>query len=146
MRIDLADEETPGLGLCAEFIWVKVVILIDRRHQCDWRLSWWIRFIMVWSLDMNYCSRASPVVKLSLLFSRMDCLAMEAQRTITMSTACSNMSLLVNDFAYNVPGSYMCPQKVFKRWQEPVCLNSPSTLSIKTYCGSAYPYRRWGSI
>lgn len=40
MRIDLADEETPGLGLCAEFIWVKVVNLIDRRPQCDWGLSW----------------------------------------------------------------------------------------------------------
>lgn len=39
MRVDLAEEETPGLGLCAECFWVKV-ILIDRRPQCDWGLSW----------------------------------------------------------------------------------------------------------
>lgn len=40
MRIDPADEETPGLDLCAEFICLKVAILIDRRRQCDCRLSW----------------------------------------------------------------------------------------------------------
>lgn len=99
-------EETPGLGLCAEYVWV-VIILIDRRPQCDWRWRWWIRFIMLWSLGMNYCSAASPVVKLSFMFSRMGCLAMEAQRTITMWTACSDMSLLVNGFAYNVPRCYV---------------------------------------
>lgn len=39
MRIHPADEETPGLDLCAEFICVKVAILMDRRPQCDCRLS-----------------------------------------------------------------------------------------------------------
>lgn len=59
MRIDSADEERPGLDLCAEFICVKVAILIDRRPRCDCRLSWWIRFIMLWSLGMSYYRTAS---------------------------------------------------------------------------------------
>lgn len=60
-----------GMDLCVEFIWVKVVILIDRQPLCDCRLNWWIWFTMLWSFGMNCNSTAPLVVKLSLVFSGM---------------------------------------------------------------------------
>lgn len=40
MRIVLACEETSGLDLCVEFIWIEAVILIENRWQVTANLSW----------------------------------------------------------------------------------------------------------
>lgn len=154
MRIDPADEERPGLGLCAEFICVKVAILIDRRPHCDCRLSWWIRFIMLWSLGMSYYRTASSVDKLSLMFSRMrfGSFAMRPKRTITMLTACRDVLLLVNGCAFIITESFKRIGNVHKSKENTssleICYLCPERIhphctSLQLACGLLQHWRPW---
>lgn len=165
MRIDPADEERPGLDLCAEFICVQVAILIDIRPQCDCRLSWWIRFIMLWSLGMSYYRTASSVDKLSLMFSRMrfGSFAMGPKRTIAMLTACRDVLLLVKGHAFIITRSfeptenvhkskentssleifYHFPERIHPHHIPATCLHSPSTLpNLTISCSTGHSSRK----
>lgn len=90
MRIAPAWEETPGLGLCVEFIWTVAVILIESRSQSDFRFELKQHYAVEWDLlcydPLAWTSRSTSLVKHSLMFSRTGsgCFEMMPKWTLTM--------------------------------------------------------------